>query len=61
MPPKRAITNAERNKRRDRRLTREEWLVQRKPTLRQRCAIYGLSIVGRQESDKKMENVSHIV
>lgn len=50
MPPKRAITNAERNKRRDRRLTREEWLVQRKPTLRQRCAIYGLSIVGKKEA-----------
>ena len=48
MPPKNAVSQLERNRVRDRRLTRDDWLRERKPTLRQRCALYGLSIVGKK-------------
>ena len=50
MPPKRAITNADRKKRCDHRFTCEDWLVQRKPMLRQHCAIYSLLIIGKKEA-----------
>ena len=48
MPPKNTVSQLERNRARDRRLTRDDWLRERKPTLRQRCALYGLSIVGKK-------------
>ena len=46
MPPKNTVSQLERNRARDRRLTRD--YRERKPTLRQRCALYGLSIVGKK-------------
>ena len=49
MPPKKAVSALARNKNRDGRLTREDWLRERKPTLRQRCALYGLSIIGKKD------------
>ena len=48
MPPKNAVSQLERNRARDRRLTRDDWLRERKPTLRQRCALYGLSLAGKK-------------
>ena len=49
VPPKKADSALARNKNRDGRLTCEDWLRERKPTLRQRCALYGLSIIGKKD------------
>ncbi len=49
MPPKKIITNVERNRQRDRRPIRADWLRQRKPSLSQRYSLYGISVTGTIE------------